>query len=386
VSDAKQDLSHLLSSATIMNILTINVGSSSVRLVVYQWQAQAVHRLAKFYVAWVDDQTQQIDVVLQQFLNRDGMSEIAVIVHRVVHGGERYHTACLIDEELEQEISRLASLAPLHNPRALSWIRRCRELMTDVPHVAVFDTAFFTNLPVVATTYALPAAIRQAYHLRRYGFHGIAHQAIWWQWHTLHPEHFGKGRVISLQLGSGCSITAIKDGRPQDTSMGFSPLAGLVMATRCGDLDPGLILYLQRELAWSPEKIEQLLSHQSGLLGLSGETGDMRVLLASKSPEAALAVDVFCYRIRQYIGAYLVVLGGVDGILFGGGIGENSALIRAKVLTALQGFGIELDETKNQVADGQPTCISSSSSIVEVWVTPVDEAYALAQEAYHLMT
>ncbi len=369
-----------------MNILTINVGSSSVRLVVYQWQAQAGHRLANFYVAWVDDQTQQIDAVLQQFLNRYGISEIAVIVHRVVHGGERYHAACLIDEELEQEISRLASLAPLHNPRALSWIRRCRELMTNVPHVAVFDTAFFTNLPVVATTYALPAAIRQAYHLRRYGFHGIAHQAIWWQWHTLHPERFGKGRVISLQLGSGCSITAIKDGMPQDTSMGFSPLAGLVMATRCGDLDPGLILYLQRQLAWSPEKIEQLLSHQSGLLGLSGETGDMRVLLASKSPEAALAVDVFCYRIRQYIGAYLVVLGGVDGILFGGGIGENSALIRAKVLTALQGFGIELDETKNQVADGKPRCISSSSSIVEVWVTPVDEAYALAQEAYRLMT
>jgi len=369
-----------------MNILTINVGSSSVRLVVYQWQAQTAHVLAKFHVAWPDDQTQEIDALLQQFLNRHGISEIAVIAHRVVHGGERYHVACLIDEELEQEISRLTILAPLHNPRALSWIRSCRQLLLDVAQVAVFDTAFFVNLPAVAKTYALPAAIRQAHHLRRYGFHGIAHQAMWRQWHTLHPERSGKGRVISLQLGSGCSITAIKDGMPQDTSMGFSPLAGLVMATRCGDLDPGLILYLQRQLAWSPEQVEQLLSHQSGLLGLSGDTGDMRVLLASKAPEAALAVDVFCYRIRQYIGAYLVVLGGVDGILFGGGIGENSALIRAKILTALQGFGIELDGAKNQVAHGNPACVSSPSSAVEVWVTPVDEAYALAQEAYRLMT
>jgi len=372
-----------------MNILTINVGSSSVRLVVYQWQAQTAHVLAKFHATSADDQTQSIGAVLQHFLSRHGISEISeigVIVHRVVHGGERYHAACLVDAELEQEISKLASLAPLHNPRALDWIRSCRQLLVDVAQVAVFDTAFFADLPTVAKTYALPAAIRQTHHLRRYGFHGIAHQAMWRQWHTLHPEHFGKGRVISLQLGSGCSITATKHGMAQDTSMGFSPLAGLVMATRCGDLDPGLILYLQRQLAWSPEQVEQLLSHQSGLLGLSGETGDMRVLLASKAPESALAVDVFCYRIRQYIGAYLVVLGGVDGILFGGGMGENSAVIRAKILTALQGFGIELDDTKNQAAQGSQMCISRASGAVEVWVTPVDEAYALAQEAYRLMT
>jgi acetate kinase len=280
---------------------------------------------------------------------------------------------------VEAEIERLAPLAPLHNPLALAWIRACREqLGAELPQVAVFDTGFYARLPEVARTYALPYTLMRKLIVRRYGFHGLAHEAMWRRWRALRSAD---KCVISLQLGAGCSITAVCNGAPVDTSMGFSPLEGLVMATRAGDVDPGLLLYLQRAEGMTPERLEKLLNEESGLLGVSGASSDMRALLTSSDPQARLAVDLYCYRARKYIGAYLATLGGADAILFGGGVGEHAPAVRAKILDSMQWAGIVLDAARNDAAIGTEARISDLNSKVEVWVVPVDEAVILAQAA-----
>ena len=362
-----------------MLILTINAGSSSLRLSLFAENNNGLEQLAEVHhdVIDVSDQSQ-----LGDFIASVDVAEIGLVVHRVVHGGARFTAPCLVNAAVEEEIERLMPLAPLHNSVAMVWIRHARHLLGErVPQVAVFDTAFYQSLPEVANTYALPHELCQQYGIRRYGFHGIAHQAMWQRWRKIKPEINNGGRVISLQLGSGCSITAIDQGSPVDTSMGFSPLGGLVMATRSGDLDPAVVIYLQREAGLSSEKIEQMLNKQSGLLGVSGYSGDMRMLLNSTSPEAELAVDLYCYRVRKYIGAYLAVLGGVDAILFGGGVGENSALVRAKILQSMEWLGVELTPDLNDNVDGKETCISAIESKADVWVVPVDEALVMAHEA-----
>ena len=309
-----------------------------------------------------------------------------IVAHRVVHGGARFTAPCLIDAAVEQEIERLAPLAPLHNPQALKWMRACHGLFgAQLAQIAVFDTAFYAALPEIAYTYALPHALTQQHAIRRYGFHGLAHQAMWQRWCALEPQRAGGGRVISLQLGAGCSISAIADGVPQDTSMGFSPLEGLVMATRCGDLDPGVLLYLQRERGMTLHALDHVLSQESGLLGVSGISADMRALFASSEPRARLAVDLYCYRARKYIGAYLAVLGGADAIVFGGGVGEHAPEIRARILQGLAWAGIALDAMHNQTALGSEARISSLNSPVAVWVLPVDEAAILANQALALI-
>lgn len=308
------------------------------------------------------------------------------VAHRVVHGGERLVQPCLIDDEVEAEIALLTPLAPLHNPAALEWISACRELLgEDIPQVAVFDTAFYARLPEVASHYALPAAMVRAHGLRRYGFHGLAHEALWRRWRRLRPDIKDGGRVISIQLGAGCSITAIDRGVAVDTSMGFTPLEGLVMATRCGDVDPGLLIFLQRAEALSPEQLEHALNHESGLLGLSGESADMQRLLPSSGPDARLAVDLYCYRVRKYIGAYVAVLGGVDGIVFGGGVGEHAPAVRRKILSGLETLGISMDSDANRAAVGVETRVSDDDSNVDVWVLPVDEAEVLARKAVEVI-
>lgn len=200
-----------------------------------------------------------------------------------------------------------------------------------MPQVAVFDTAFYAGLPQVAATYALPRSLCAEYGLRRFGFHGLAHDALWRRWRELSGAQQSNSRVISLQLGAGCSITAMRNGKPLDTSMGFSPLEGLVMATRCGDVDPGLIVFLQRAKGLESAALERLLNRESGLLGVSGLSDDMRALLEAHSETARRAVDLYCYRARKYIGAYLMVLEGADAILFGGGVGENAPEVRARI-------------------------------------------------------
>jgi len=312
-----------------------------------------------------------------------GLTAFATAAHRVVHGGINLTKSRLIDQAVEQEIDRLAPLAPLHNPVALRWIRATRRTLgTGVPQVAVFDTAFFTALPEIARTYAIPHELAEEHGLWRYGFHGLAHQAMWLKWRELKPNALQEARVISLQLGAGCSITATANGAPRDTSMGFSPLEGLVMATRSGDIDPGLVTFLQRRKSLTSEQMDELLNEHSGLSGISGSSSDIRQLLNSVDARARLAVNLYCYRARKYLGAYLTVLNGADAIIFGGGVGENVAEVREKILAEMKWCGIELDSKKNQNHDGREMSrISVEASQIEVWVIPVNEAAILAREA-----
>jgi acetate kinase len=362
-----------------MTVMTVNTGSSSVRLAAFAPQGEALSRRASEHFSG-----DRIDpaVMLRAFLKDHGIEEVAVVAHRIVHGGARLTAPCRIDAAVEAEIERLAPLAPLHNPRALEWIRACRALFgAEAAQVAVFDTAFYATLPEVAATYALPRALGARHGIRRYGFHGIAHEAMWRRWCELRPPSRQGGGAISLQLGAGCSITAIRDGRAVDTSMGFSPLEGLVMATRAGDVDPGVLTFLARAEGLSLERIERLLNEEAGLLGLSGMSGDMRTLLGADNEDARLAIDVYCYRARKYIGAYLAALGGAEAILFGGGVGEHAPLVRAKILAGLVWSGIVLDPVANRAAVGTEMRISNRCSEAEVWVIPVDEAAILAQAA-----
>lgn len=362
-----------------MKVLTVNAGSSSIRLDVFTAMGAGAQRVLSRHDARQDSVAAAL---LGDVLAQAGGEPVMAVAHRVVHGGKQLVRPCLIDTAVEREIGRVAPLAPLHNPPALEWIRVCRSVLGGaVPQVAVFDTAFFANLPEVAGTYALPRTLVARHGLKRYGFHGIAHQSMWRHWGKLRQDTPGSGRVISLQLGAGCSITAIRDGQPLDTSMGFSPLEGLVMATRSGDVDPGLLLYLQRVEGLTPDRLERLLYQESGLLGVTGGSADMRALLDSPHPDARLAVDLFCYRARKYVGSYLAVLGGADAILFGGGIGENSPEIRARILEGMAWAGIELDSTRNRAAVGAPAALHSPGSRTEVHVIPVDEAAILADAA-----
>jgi acetate kinase len=364
-----------------MIILTINTGSSSVRLAAFSRDGDALTQLAS---ARYDLANGYPEVMLRGFLDAHGMTEIKTAVHRVVHGGLNLTASCLIDQEVEQEIGRLAPLAPLHNPKALRWIRAAGEVLgSAISQVAVFDTAFFTDLPEVARTYALPHRLAEEHGVRRYGFHGLAHQSMWRSWQGLQPGAMRQGRIISLQLGAGCSITATDNGSPRDTSMGFSPLEGLVMATRPGDIDPGLLTFLLRKENLTPEQLDTLLNDRSGLLGLSGISADVRELMPSTDMFARLALNLYCYRARKYIGAYLAVLGGAEAIVFGGGVGENVPEVREKILAGMAWCGIDIDLRANGGAQGLSR-ISSASSRVEVWVIPVNEASVLAHESIAL--
>jgi acetate kinase len=366
-----------------MRVLTINAGSSSIRLAVLEESPEGLRRAAAAHRTHLPDHAED---ALRDFLAQPGAAPVDMVAHRIVHGGEALVDACVIDPGVEAQIDRLAPLAPLHNPVSLAWVRACRAVVTpDVPQVAVFDTAFFAGLPAVARHYALPRELSERLHLRRFGFHGLAHQGMLRRWQQLAPCAGPGARVISLQLGAGCSITASRGAMPVDTSMGLSPLEGLMMATRSGDIDPGLLLHLQRTLSMTPDGVEHLLTASSGLLGVSGISGDMRVLLESPAPDAALAVELYCYRARKYVGAYLAVLGGVDAVLFGGGVGENAPAVRERILGGLQWAGIHLDAAANRSAAGIEARLDAAAvrghASAAIWTLPVDESLLLAEEA-----
>ncbi len=367
-----------------MPLLTVNVGSSSVRLVGYDSRERAVVNEHLEVPAAADEAAGLHLPALKAIVGRAELQPLQAIVHRVVHGGQALTRPCRIDAQIEAQIEALGELAPLHNPPALVWIRACRALLPAVAQIAVFDTAFFAALPRTAQQYALPRSLAERHQLRRFGFHGLAHSYLWSRWRQLRPPGAGD-RVISLQLGSGCSIAAVRDGAPLDISMGFSPLEGLVMGTRCGDLDPGLLLYLLRREGWTDEQAEHYLNERCGLLGLSGESADVRVLEASASPAAREALELFCYRARKYVGAYLAVLGGADAILFGGGIGEHAPGVRARILQGLEWAGIALDAQRNAQASGTEARICTADSRVDLRVLPVDESRILLSEARALL-
>lgn len=364
-------------------ILTVNTGSSSVRLELFETGVEPAPRsLAHSHIDGGKDDPAG---VLREFLHSGPSCEITVVAHRLVHGGAKLMAPAIVDGGIERQIEDAVPLAPLHNATSLAYLRAARSILPgEVPQVVVPDTAFFADLPAVARDYALPLDLRRSHGIRRYGFHGIAHHAMLSRWQAGRPPEFrDSDRVISLQLGSGCSVAAMRGGRPIDTSMGFSPLEGLVMATRPGDLDPGVVLHLLRS-GVGLVALETILNQQSGLLGLSGISGDMRTLLTSSAPAAGAAVDAFCYRARKYVGAYLAALGGAEAILIGGGIGENLPDIRERILSGLEFAGLRLDQAanRNPPMGGK---VHSPDSEVAVVVVTVDEARVLAAEAARLL-
>jgi acetate kinase len=356
-------------------VLTVNAGSSSVRFALAELDGGTEPRI----VARARHDRADLDRAarLDDFVEGNTRT-LSAIVHRVVHGGPRWLATTRFDQEVEADVARMAELAPLHNPATLGWLRACRSRWPELPQLAVFDTGFFADLPAVAATYALPVEVSARWGLRRLGFHGLAHRSLWEIFAQRRPD--GAARVISFQLGSGCSAAALLDGRPLDTSMGFTPLEGLVMATRSGDVDPGLVLHLARKEGLGPAELAHLLGERSGLAGLSGTDGDLRTLLASADAGAQLAVELFCYRARKYLGAYLAVLGGCDAVLLGGGVAEKSPAVRARILENLEGLGLVLDPGRNaSTSDDGP--ITTEASRTQAWVLPTDEEKVMAREA-----
>jgi acetate kinase len=316
-------------------------------------------------------------------LHNAGLGDIDAVGHRVVHGGSRFVAPTRIDDEVIRAFDDLSELAPLHNPPAVEGIRAARKtLAPGVPMVAVFDTAFHSTLPVVAYTYALPKDMAAKYGIMRYGFHGIAHEYMLESYLGRSGTAREQANIITLQLGNGCTACAIRGGKSVDTSMGFTPLEGLVMGTRSGDIDAGIVGWLAGHEGADAESVVEWLNKRSGLLGVSGTTSDMRTLLAQREsdPAADLAVELFCYRVRKYIGAYMAALGdagGAQAIIFGGGIGEHAAYVRERILAGMEWCGVEVDSRRNAANDAR---ISTDASRCAVYVVGVEEAPLIARQ------
>lgn len=387
-----------------MHILAINCGSSSIKSALIDSDARSRRRSVRVEgigsescTLFVDgkarplssatDLAAAIDALLMEWRNHDDFSSIDALVHRVVHGGERFARPVQIDTDVLRQLDAIAELAPLHNPPALSAVRVAQAMYPGLPHIAVFDTAFHSTLPRRAREYALPADVRAAFGIRRFGFHGLSHS------HVMHRvAHALKRpaqdlRIVSCHLGSGASVAAIEYGRSVETSMGMTPLEGLVMGTRAGDLDPGVLLRLLHTGGMSAADLDSLLNHRSGLKGLAG-TSDMRDIerrAADGDDECRLALLLYAHRIRKYIGAYAAVMGGVDAIAFTGGVGENSAGVRHRCMQRLEFLGAALDEDSNRTAKFTATLdcvdIASADSRVALFVIRADEEATMVRDA-----
>jgi acetate kinase len=365
-------------------VVTVNSGSTSVKLAAFE--AHAGGAVTQITHDHLSGEKLVPHEVLRAFLAKLPTHPHAM-AHRVVHGGRRFPAPVRIDESVTTAIQELSELAPLHNPKALEWIEAARSVAgADVMQIAAFDTSFFSSLPRIAGEYALAGKYGVDEDVRRYGFHGLAHEALWRRWTQLHPDLPRGGRLITLQLGGGASIAAIDRGQPLDTSMGFSPLEGLVMGTRSGDLDPAVVPYLQKRLHKDCDEIVALLNRESGVAGLSGGGTDLGKLAADPDPQSQFTVDLYCYRARKYIGAYLTVLGGCDGIVFGGGVGEHVPPVRQRILAGLGWAGIEIEPAANEAARGQEARIDSSKRPVRVQVIPVEEEGVLVRAAVEILS
>lgn len=391
-----------------MKILSINSGSSTLKFDVLEVNPteRTISRLAQGIVdriggdataslsagdyaiqreAPTRDHGEALSVAVELLHQADALAGVEAAGHRVVHGGIHFRAPALIDQSVIKAIESAKESAPLHNQPALAAIKAARlQLGERMPMVATFDTAFYASLPDVAATYALPREVSDRLGIRRFGFHGLAHRFMVERFRDLRPD-ITEPRLITLQLGNGCSATASINGSPVDTSMGFTPLEGLIMGTRSGDLDPWVPLFLQKAEGLSIEEVDVLLNRRSGLLGLSGTSNDMRDLLeASKGGDRAsdLAVRAFCYRARKYVGAYLAVLGGADAVLFGGGIGEHLPEIRERICEGLEWAGLKIDTQLNVRAVGVEASIGSAESTLDAYVIPVQEGAVIARDTY----
>ena len=407
-----------------MNVLAINSGSSSLKFKVIEFDDSADAAARRQPSIRYEGSVEEIGPTARLMLRRDGKTvvqttdtvsthaeavrcmtqmleesskldgrdlSIDAVGHRVVHGGEQFREPVVIDDDVMAAIVRLAEFAPLHNPGSIAGIKGARTILgSHIPMVAVFDTAFHRSIPLQAATYAIDLDLAKKHGIRRYGFHGIAHASLAGICAAAVNRPLAQLRLITLQLGNGCSVTAIDRGRSVDTSMGFTPLEGLMMGTRSGDLDPAVVGHLVRREGLSVDEVERLLNERSGLLGVSGLSRNMREILnaAEGKPDsrAALALDMFCYRIRKYIGAYLAVLGGTDALVFGGGIGERSAVIRARICDGMDWCGVRLDPLRNEaavnLAPGGAIKISEDEAPVACYVAGVDEEVEIARATF----
>lgn len=385
--------------------LTVNAGSSSLKVSVYTLETDsspsvsvAIEGIGTFdaylipngeygqpsvLTVAVANHTKAAELVIK-WLEAKGVdtSQIEGVGHRVVHGGERYSEAVVIDDDVVAYFDSLVPLAPNHTPVILACLKVFRDHYHTVPHIACFDTAFFHHLPEVARTIAVPVEIRQS-GVRRYGFHGLSYEYILGDFKTHEGEAAANGRLVIAHLGSGASLAAVKNGQPVDTTMGFTPASGIVMSTRTGDIDPGLIDYLLREHHMTPQEVSTMVYKQSGLLGVSGVTADMHSLLQHRhdNPQADLAINLFCYTIKKTIGAYAAAMGGVDSIIFSAGIGERSAAIRAQILDGLGFLGVAVDSERNERGD---RLISAEHSGTGVHVIPTHEDIIIARKTEQL--
>jgi acetate kinase len=391
-----------------MKILVINCGSSSIKFKFFEMPEEKVvsygivekigEEISIFKYSGkvnienklkVKNHQEGLKLIASTLLENEikDIEEIRGIGHRVVHGGEGFVSSVRIDDEVIKKIEEHLYLAPLHNPHNLAGIKGCMEIFPKSIQVASFDTAFHTTMPELSFLYAIPYDFYQKYKIRRYGFHGTSHRYV----ARRTSEIMGKGKyeinVITCHLGNGCSITAVKNGKSYDTSMGLTPLEGLIMGTRSGDIDPGVILYLIEGLNLKPSEVSDILNKKSGLLGVSGVSNDFRNLLPlyNKDERVTLSIDMFCYRLKKYIGSYMAVLGNVDAITFTGGIGENVPLVREKSLSNMEMFGIKIDIEKNKKIIGKEGEISSEDSKVKVFVIPTNEELRIAFDTYQIV-
>ncbi|MDF1502080.1 acetate kinase [Roseisolibacter sp. H3M3-2] len=343
------------------------------------------HRAAvEWILAWL--------VSAESGVSLGGRADIEAVGHRVVHGGEQFTRSVRIDDAVLRGIEDTIDLAPLHNPANLRGIRAAAAVLgAGVPQVAVFDTAFHNTLPPHAYLYAIPYQLYRRYKVRRYGFHGTSHRYVAHRWRQLTGTAREATRLVTLHLGNGCSACAIAGGDSVDTSMGFTPLEGLVMGTRSGDVDATILDYVGAKEGLSLGEAEALLNKQSGLLGISGLTHDMRELLAEerehRDRRASLAIDIFCYRVRKYVGAYLAAMGGADALVFAGGIGENAPEVRARICAGLEWMGLAIDAGRNDaLAGGREGAFHAEGSRLGAWVIPTDEELLIARDTYRVVS
>ena len=395
-----------------MKVLVINSGSSSLKCTLFRMPERealahcVVERIGEDEPAisveangatWArpctaSNHEQALDAALGALLESGGdalrsLEEIGAVGHRVVHGGERMSGSAVVTQEVEAVIRDSSVLAPLHNPPNLVGIRAASHTLPAALQVAVFDTAFHRSMPPAAYLYGLPYELYEQRRIRKYGFHGTSHEYVAERAAELLGVPFDRCNLITLHLGNGCSACAVRDGRSVDTSMGMTPLEGLVMGTRCGDIDPALFFLLGNELEMAPGDIYDLLNRRSGLQGLSGKSNDMREIMADAErgdPRARATLEVFCYRVRKYIGAYLAVLGAAHAVVFTAGIGENCPPVRRMACEGLESLGIRLDEDKNEAAVGREALISEDGSPIAVLVVPTDEELKIAVDTYRL--
>lgn len=394
-----------------MKVLVINCGSSSIKYQLFNMEDESV--LAKGlverigiegsilthkvndkkieFVRAIDDHKEGVKLVLDALVDKEygvikDMSEISAVGHRVVHGGEKYSKSVLVDDEVLESIQDCVKLAPLHNPPNITGINACKELMKDTPMVVVFDTAFHQTMPAYSYIYPIPYEFYEELGIRRYGFHGTSHKYV----SNKAAEFLGKNiedlKIVTCHLGNGSSVTAIKDGKSLDTSMGFTPLEGLCMGTRSGNIDPSIVTFLMKEKNYSPNEIDDILNKKSGFLGISGIGSDFRDILEAAEngdERAQITLDIFTNKIKQYIGSYAATMGGLDAVIFAGGIGENGIKARELALEGLEFLGLELDKEANQKR-GELIEISTKNSKIKALVVPTDEELMIARDTKEL--